>query len=241
MTTTSKRAWQPVACILAAAALILAPGRTLAQAPAGGAPPSPPAQAPGSVSPQAPGSVSPQAPGSVSPQAPGPVSPSAGAPPPWVAVPGGQAATGQAVYPHPDIAQAVYRDRKRSHGIATLVEWLFPGLGSIYSDHGRGALITWGLLLAGGALLTLGLHLSESDLEPGRSMRHKAAGSALIAGLGLVLASRVHGFVDAWRSTTRYNDDLRLRLGLPEHLSSRRHPLTARRPLVLGPRLYFTF
>lgn len=147
---------------------------------------------------------------------------------PWM-VPPGQAPSYVAPPPDPAMSMATYQNNKRSNGLSLLCEFLVPGLGSIYGEHLKGALITWALLATGVGLLIYGFAGIGSDLDGRESGSDEAqVRFGLVGGLVLLGAGRVHGFVDAWRSTSRYNDGLRTRLGLPGHVS-------------FGPRLRLRF
>jgi hypothetical protein len=168
---------------------------------------------------------------------------------PWTAPPGYYYYYGYPQRPAvPDLtlAMASYQSAKRSHGIAVLCEFLLPGIGSIYADHVNGALITWGLMLAGVVFLVYGI-TGFGDYEDRREGYREDDDDRIAFGLGfglaLFAAGRVYGFVDAWRSTTRYNDGLRLRLGLPpQYAHDLRAPHNPRaQPRLVGPRLAFTF
>jgi hypothetical protein len=150
----------------------------------------------------------------------------------------------------PDLPLAIahYESSKRSRGIALLIEWFLPGGGSIYGDHLRGALMTWGLMVAGVVLLVYGMSgAGEYDPQTGvdRPADNDRVQFGVVGGLGLLLVGRTYGFVDAWRSTGRYNDDLRLRLGVPVQYARDLHGPWAPRRLAagpsFGPRLAFKF
>lgn len=131
--------------------------------------------------------------------------------------------------PDPAMGMAIYQGSKRSHGLSLLCEFFVPGLGSLYGEHLGGALITWALLAAGLGLLIYGFAGIGSDPEGiGAGTDESPVRFGLLGGALLMGAGRVHGFVDAWRSTTRYNDGLRTRLGLPGYVS-------------FGPRLRLRF
>jgi hypothetical protein len=188
--------------------------------------------------------------------APTPAPTSQNPPSPWELPPGsyypppaqhpGYAPPG--MLPHLPVAIAHYESSKRSRGIALLIEWFIPGGGSIYGDHLRGAVMTWALMAAGVVLLVYGIsgaggYDSQTGVdEPADDDRVQFG---VVGGLGLLLVGRTYGFVDAWRSTGRYNQNLRLRLGVPEQYSRDLHGPGGPRRLAagpaFGPRLAFRF
>jgi hypothetical protein len=180
----------------------------------------------------------------------------AAAPSPWEAPPGSYQPP-PAQYPGwgpsqpvPNLQWAIanYESSKRNRGIALLIEWFIPGGGSIYGDHLRGAVTTWVLLAAGLVLLVYGVtgagaYDAQTGIdEPDNDDRVRFG---VVGGLGLLLVGRTYGFIDAWRSTGRYNEHLRLRLGVPEQYSRDLHgpggPRRLAGPRTFGPQLAFRF
>jgi hypothetical protein len=51
----------------------------------------------------------------------------------------------------------LYEDGSKSAAGAVALELLFPGLGSVYAEDQRGALITWGLVASGFAAVLVGV------------------------------------------------------------------------------------
>jgi hypothetical protein len=122
-----------------------------------------------------------------------------------------------------------------------LLEAVFPGIGSIYADHVMGALITWCVGAAGAALMVFSFsrpHSGEQTITP---TSDRVADAGVLTGFGVMVGARIFGFVDAWRSTTRYNDRLRVSLGLSA--ASPPGPLApaAGRRMVLLPQLRLSF
>ena len=150
--------------------------------------------------------------------------------------------------PHLPMAIAHYESSKRSRGIALLIEWFIPGGGSIYGDHLRGAVVTWAA--AGRRRGAVGVRRvrrrrvrrADGPYEPDNDDRILFG---VGGGLALLVVGRGHGFVNAWRSTGRYNQTLRLRLGVPEQYSRDLHGPGGPRRLAagpaFGPRLAFRF
>jgi hypothetical protein len=63
--------------------------------------------------------------------------------------------------------RAAYEAGRRSQGAALAMELVVPGLGSIYGDHWTGAAITWGMSVAGLALLWKGRNTGSDVLYTG--------------------------------------------------------------------------
>src|SRR6185369_15927911 len=85
---------------------------------------------------------------------PPPGYPTPGYPPPGYPPPG--YGYGAPYYSANQTAYA-YEAQKKSEGLALLLEFLIPGVGSIYGEHTTGALITWALMVAGIVLVVAGL------------------------------------------------------------------------------------
>jgi hypothetical protein len=105
----------------------------------------------------------------------------------------------------------VYHASSKNQGAAVAIEFFLPGLGSAYGGHWQGAAITWGMSAAGfltflwGAMRT-GI-ADEEDPSP-------LPPAAMLAGIGIYVGGRIHGLVDAYQSSGRYNRRLAQRLGL---------------------------
>jgi hypothetical protein len=147
--------------------------------------------------------------------------------------------------PVPNLHWAIanYESSKRSRALALVIEWFIPGGGSIYGDHLQGAVITWVTMVAGVALLVWGVTGSTdyaAETENEDRIRFGVGG-----GIVLLLGGRTYGFIDAWQSTTRYNENLRARFGVPPQYGRDVHgPGGPRRivgPRTFGPQLAFRF
>jgi hypothetical protein len=147
--------------------------------------------------------------------------------------------------PVPNLHWAIanYESNKRSRALALVIEWFIPGGGSIYGDHLQGAVVTWVTMVAGVALLVYGL--SGYNSYEGQADDDDRIKFGVGGGIVLILGGRTYGFVDAWRSTTRYNENLRVRFGIPPQYSRDvRGPGGPRRlagPRGFGPQLAFRF
>jgi hypothetical protein len=128
--------------------------------------------------------------------------------PPPLAPPGATAP----VLRGPDQATwAAYHASRKSEGVALAIEFVLPGLGSIYADHWTGAATTWGVGAAG--FLSMAWGLSQIGIGDGAEPSETAT-LAFVGGFVMTIGARVHGLVDAFRSTSRYNRGLARRLGL---------------------------
>jgi hypothetical protein len=113
--------------------------------------------------------------------------------------------------PTPDLG-AVPRDvDAKSATAAVALELLFPGLGSLYADDARGALITWACLAGGFAALLIGasqLHLAAPDGPDPPAMPTSTSPLALpliIGGTAVALLGRLHGLQSAADATDQHN------------------------------------
>ena len=127
-------------------------------------------------------------------------------------------------------ARRIYEASRRSQGVALVVELFMPGFGSIYGDHWQGAAITWSMNVTGFVATTWGAW----QIGSGESDRSDLAPTAMLAGLGLMVASRVHGLIDAYRSTGRYNRRLARRFGLDARMVLAPIPLQVSGQTALG-------
>lgn len=156
-------------------------------------------------------------------------------PPGYAPYPGGSP------YPDPRAVYA-YEAAKKSVAAALVLEFVVPGIGSVYADHAIGALITWGLLLGG---IVVAIQAVETRDDPYGNSDVHLSGGLLSVGLVMMIGGRVYGFVDAYSSTTRYNRQLAARLGLAPDLSLSVAPFrveTAQGPrLAFGPALSLRF
>jgi len=156
--------------------------------------------------------------------------PSYGAPPPGY---------GTVTMP-PQNAFLMYDAQRRNAGLAILIELFVPGLGSLYGDHGVGALITWGLMIGGIALVIVGATNSVDSIDR-QGHDNTGAGTEIGIGIAMFLGGRVYGLVDSYLSTEEYNRKLRQKLGLPAGLSLGVGRIGSGPMAALGPRLSFTF
>lgn len=136
-----------------------------------------------------------------------------------------------------------YEAAKKSEGIALAVELLFPGVGSFYADHAVGALVTWGCLVGGFTLVLRGIEentASSLNNEFGSTSSSQPGDTSIRLGVGLILGGRIYGFYDAYTSVSRWNRELRGRLGL-EFVGLGIVPLSGPHRGVLAPTLGFRF
>jgi hypothetical protein len=143
--------------------------------------------------------------------------------------------------PNGQMSYIAYEAQRRNGGLAVLIEIVVPGLGSLYADHGIGALITWGLMIAGIVMLVAGLSQQSQDIDSTGS-HNGGGGPALAMGLGLILlvGGRIYGLVDSYQATEEFNRKLRARLGLPAGFSLGVGPV-GKGALSVGPHVGFTF
>jgi hypothetical protein len=159
--------------------------------------------------------------------------PPAGTPPPAPAY--GAAPPGYAPSPLPYMA---YESNKKSQGLALVLEFLIPGVGSAYAEHAMGAAITWGGMLGGVALIVGGLSDTRSQ---GDVQTLTDQGAAMITvGIVAILGFRIYGFVDAYSSTGDYNVELARRLKLPD-INLSVAPLRTPQGTALAPTLTLRF
>lgn len=120
----------------------------------------------------------------------------------------------------------IYEDGSKSTAGAVALELLFPGMGSVYADDQRGALITWGLVAGGFAAAIVGLsqfHFYGPDGPEPPPMPEKTSPVALpliIGGVALGIYGRVYGLQNAASAADRYNTALRTSLGLTPFVTS---------------------
>lgn len=127
----------------------------------------------------------------------------------------------------------VYQSESKTPFIAIALEFFLPGVGSVYAEDFRGALLTWGAFVGGVALVMWDLGQNGGLIDG----NHNGNYSALYAGALLIVAGRVYGFVNAWTATNDYNDDLAARLGLRLVVA----PIRTGSSLAWGPALSVTF
>lgn len=130
-----------------------------------------------------------------------------------------------------DARWQVYHATKKSEGVAVAIEFFLPGFGSLYANHWEGTLTTWGLSAAGFLAFVWGTSQMEfGDPRNDSSLVPLAAwgGFALMAG------ARIHGMVDAFRSTGRYNREVMRGLGLHRGVIVAPMPLHVNGQTTLG-------
>lgn len=242
--------------LLAAAivASFLSSPATAGTAPGAGAPktaalaPPPAAKGSGPAQPAPPGGYPPP-PGAYPP--PGGPPPQAGYPPPGG---GGYAPAapypGYPAYPPPPYGYdpqrlMLYDQQKKDVAVAMLLEFLIPGLGSIYAGHAVGAAITWGLTLGGFVLAMIWIaDINDSlndDLNNDTSSSRRPNPALLLGAMGLFVAGRVYGLYDAYAATKVYNGELATRLGLSPGFSLGLTPIRSGHHLAWGPSLALQF
>jgi hypothetical protein len=112
-------------------------------------------------------------------------------------------------------AYFLYESTRKNEGIAIVLEFLVPGVGSVYGNHVEGALVTWGCMVGGMVLMMYGLEQSWEDDGYYNDGRHSGDGElAVLGGVALVVGGRIYGLYDSYASTKRYNRSLRQRLGI---------------------------
>jgi hypothetical protein len=140
-----------------------------------------------------------------------------------------------------------YDAQRKSPALALLIEFLVPGLGSLYGDHAVGSLITWVLILAGIGFAVWGVTEYARDFDTVEGMDTRRGGNPgavpLTVGLVMILGGRIYGFVDSYRASDAFNERLRIKLGLPPNLSLGVGPVAAAPggAIGFGPRLRLTF
>jgi hypothetical protein len=139
----------------------------------------------------------------------------------------------------------MYESTRKNAGLAVVLEIFIPGLGSLYGDHAVGSLITWGLMIAGIAMLVYGVTQLVDECGATSSMcqprNESGATFGLIAGAGLMLGGRIYGLVDSYMSTEEYNRKLRARFGLPVVVNFGLGKVGGGTALSFGPRLTVAF
>jgi hypothetical protein len=140
----------------------------------------------------------------------------------------------------PQTAYLLYDAQRRNVGLAILIEFFVPGLGSLYGDHGVGALITWGVMLGGIALVIVGATQFVNTADQG-GQDNTAAGTEVGVGIAMILGGRIYGLIDSYLATDEYNRKLRQKLGLPAGLSLGIGRVGSGPATALGPKLSFTF
>ena len=145
-----------------------------------------------------------------------------------------RAAAAQAAKPAADAASVpalalnalIYEEGSKSTAGAVVLELLFPGVGSIYAEDQRGALITWGLVAGGLAAVLVGVsqvHIYGPDGPAPPPMPEKTSPFALpliIGGAAVAIYGRFYGLQSAASAADRYNAALRTSLGLTPFVTS---------------------
>lgn len=129
----------------------------------------------------------------------------------------------------------LYEASKKSVALSVVIELLVPGLGSIYSDHAIGALITWAVMIAGVVVA-----LSSVDQDQ-YGYATQADDDRLLLGVLLVLGGRIYGIVDSVLSANEYNSNLAARLGLPQTVAVGVTPFRDGATTAWGPSLTLRF
>jgi len=129
----------------------------------------------------------------------------------------------------------LYEASKKSVAVSVLLELFIPGVGSIYSDHVIGAVITWGLSIAG---IVIALSAFHED-QYGYPVTYDSDRFTL--GLLMVLGGRIYGIVDSVQSANEFNRGLAARLGLPATVAVGVMPLRDGTITAWGPSLAFRF
>ena len=135
-----------------------------------------------------------------------------------------------------------YESQKKQPALAIVLEVVVPGVGSIYADHAVGALITWGMSIVGFVLIVRGWADTFNNSFAGNS-NSSSAETEIWLGLGLVLAGRIYGLVDAYSSSKDYNIALAQRLGLPPSVALAPAPIkvAGTNSVAWGPALTLRF
>ena len=155
--------------------------------------------------------------------------PGATAPPPGATAPS-PGATAPSLRVPDESARRIYEASRRSQAVALAVELFMTGCGSIYGDHWQGAAITWSVSAAGFLTFVWG----ASRVGFGDSADSSLPRAVKLAGLGLYAGGRVHGLIDAYRSTGRYNRRLARRFGLDARMVLAPMPLQVSGQTALG-------
>jgi len=177
------------------------------------------------------------------PQAAAPVAPIGGSP--YGSAPYGGAPYGSAYgnsYGVNPQAMMFYDNEKKNGAIALLLEFLVPGVGSVYADHGIGALITWGLMIGGVVVIVWDLESQITTNPDGTTTTNGSFDATpVLLGVGMILAGRIYGFVDSYSSCTNYNRALAQRLGLPVGVAFNLAPIRMDQNVAWGPALSLRF
>jgi hypothetical protein len=126
----------------------------------------------------------------------------------------------------PAVRDLIYADDSKSTAGAVVIEILFPGLGSVYAEDQRGAVITWALIAAGAAAMIVGIsqvHFYGPDGPEPPPMPEKTSPIALpliIGGAAVAVYGRIYGLQNAASAADRYNTALRTSLGLAPFVTS---------------------
>lgn len=132
---------------------------------------------------------------------------------------------------------ARYELDKKSPLLGFAIEFLVPGLGSIYGDHAWGAVLTWGLMVGGIAVVLSGFETNRSDYGDSETTLDE---DRLTIGLLMLLGGRIYGLVDSVVAARGYNEQLRQKLGIASHFSIEPIRL-ANGSLTAGPSLRMQF
>lgn len=130
----------------------------------------------------------------------------------------------------------LYDMQRRSPGLALLLEFLVPGVGSIYGGHPAGAAATWGMSATGVVLVFGVIGMSGDNGHPSDTEV-----TAVVLGLGLIIAGRIYGLVDSYSSTCEHNRTLAQQLGLPAGLALAPAPIRVGDRVAWGPALSLRF
>jgi TM2 domain-containing membrane protein YozV len=144
-------------------------------------------------------------------------------------------------YSYDPQALTIYQQEKKEVALALALEFVIPGVGSIYAGHARGAAITWGLTLGGFALILVWVADVSHSINDGTSS-HEPNQALLLGAMGLIMGGRIYGLYDAYASTTDYNRQLAARLGLPAAFSLGVTPIkSGHNQMAWGPSLSLRF
>jgi hypothetical protein len=104
-------------------------------------------------------------------------------------------------------AAATETDAETKSSFLALAWELIPGAGSLYADDVPGAITTWALIVGGTGACIWGLSMMTFPDADTSEPRHSSALAMplLLGGLGLAVYGRIHGFVNAYAATERYN------------------------------------
>jgi hypothetical protein len=128
----------------------------------------------------------------------------------------------------------LYDQDKKEPAVAVVLEFVVPGLGSIYAGHPLGAFVTWGLTIGGVAVMI-------SGIGDGTTNGRQTNGGLLLLGLGMVAAGRIYGIVDSYSAAKDHNRALAARLGLPPGFALGVAPVRLPERTAWGPSLSFRF